>query len=344
MINQPQTWGKYLLTKSENNLLQLLHHHLEEICSRDQIAQALWGNLWLQKYSDWEIDAQIYHLRRKLGKGWQIKTIRNRGYVLISSHKLPAINFRLISPFKLPDFVLPPDSYLTYMNDPGKVRKTLADLFTSLPADFRPLPGNILIIDSYSADNIDALYDWTKKYPELSSAQIFFSHFDDRSLDIHRQRITDIGSENIFPIYDDIRNTRLKPQTFSLIVNDFRLNFNLSHRQNLRSLKNIYDLLIPGGSVLISVVVDARYESPRFGKDQEYAPLNIYRPWTFMAAENLRRNCYPVPYYTKIFTDQKFKIVSEFDLSEGHNWAKQFISPSLSDPPFYRRFLLQKPL
>lgn len=144
-MDQPQNTGDYLLTKSENNLLLLLQNNLGEICSRDQIAKGLWGNLWIDKYSDWEIDAQIYHLRHKLGKSWMIKTVRNRGYALISKNKQPLINNQIISPVKSPDFILPPISYIDYMNNPQKARKTLADLFGSLPAEFSCVPPSTVL-------------------------------------------------------------------------------------------------------------------------------------------------------------------------------------------------------
>lgn len=82
----------------------------------------------------------------------------------------------------------------------------------------------------------------------------------------------------------------------------------------------MHRLLIRKGRVLISVVIDPRNKNNR---------LKI--PWTFMAQEGLRRNCFTVPYYKHLFIQTGFKIVKEFDTEAGKKW----------NPP-YRRFLLTK--
>ena len=70
------------LQQSEAKVLAGLTVKAGQICSRDEIAQSLWGNNWTEEYSDWMIDTLIYRLRHKLAAGYEIKTLRNQGYVL----------------------------------------------------------------------------------------------------------------------------------------------------------------------------------------------------------------------------------------------------------------------
>ena len=58
------------LTASEAKITRLLHQKLGLICSRDEIAQSLWGQNWMEKYSDWCIDTCIHHLKTKLNQSW----------------------------------------------------------------------------------------------------------------------------------------------------------------------------------------------------------------------------------------------------------------------------------
>lgn len=63
-----------VLQASESRVLNLLQSKAGQICSRDEIAQALWGEQWTQKYSDWMIDTLVYRLRRKIGAQAEIIT------------------------------------------------------------------------------------------------------------------------------------------------------------------------------------------------------------------------------------------------------------------------------
>ena len=159
---------------------------------------------------------------------------------------------------------------------------------------------------------------------------------------MHQERAEKMGLSNIHVNYDDIRNSNFKDKFFDVIINDFRLNFNLNDKQNTQAMKNIFRLLKAEGSILISVVVDARYESKRFGADQEKAPTNKDKPWTFAADEGLERKCFPVPYYKRLFKKSGFKIVKEFDIDEGKIWFTKFKHYEETHQPAYRRFLLKK--
>lgn len=297
-----------ILTKSEQKTFDTLLEKSGMICSRDEIAQSVWGNQWLSKYSDWQIDRLIYLLRKKLSSQYKIKTLRNSGYIL---EKKGVIIPQMPKPQAAG--TLPTRDYLEYMNDPKNPRKVLKDLF----AAFGPAPkkaGSILVINSYSLDNIDSANKWVDK-----NCEVYFTNFDESALAIHRNRAQELRLNNFHIIYDDIRDSLLKDGAFDLIINDFRLNFNTSDKQNVQAMQSINRLLTPNGRVLISVVIDPRDKSGR---------LKI--PWTFIAQEDLRRFCFTPTYYERLFVQTGFKIVKEFDTEAGKKW----------NPP-YRRFLLK---
>lgn len=310
---------KVILTKSEQNAFNAMLAKSGSITSRDEIAQAIWGNKWLQKYSDWRIDRLIYLLRHKIPENFKIKTLRNSGYFLVNSEiTIPKTVQEKV------EGTLPTESYLEYMNNPANKRKVLKDLFAALKAKPFKL-NNVLVINSYSFDNVDTI---AKHYPD---SKVYFSNFDSRAIKIHQERIEELKLKNFNAVHDDIRDTIFKDKMFDLVINDFRLNFNTTDSQNVAAIKNIYRITKPNSKVLISVVIDPRYENQRYGTNQENAPTNTHKPWKFVAEENLTRFCFTVPYYKRLFTDNGFKKFQEFDTKNGKIW----------NPP-YRRFILTK--
>jgi len=307
-----------ILTKSEQKAFDILVKKSGIITSRDDIAQAIWGELWLQKYSDWRIDRLIYLLRQKIQSSYKIKTIRNSGYVLFNSE----VDIPHLSENKVQG-IMPTQTYLEYMNNSENPRKVLEDLFNSIKIEGSPK--NIIVINSYSCDNINTMSKYFKK------SHVYFSNFDQRALDIHQERIEKLGLINFYTAHDDIRNSVFKDNYFDLVINDFRINFNTSDSQNIAAMKNMYRISSSNSQALISVVVDPRYESNKFGENQDRAPTNKDKPWTFSAQENLTRFCFTIPYYKRLFKQTGFKIIKEFDIDNGKKW----------NPP-YRRFLLQK--
>jgi len=75
---------KEKISLQEYHLLNTFLKKKGLVLSRDQIAQALWGKDFEEKYSDWAIDQAISKLRSKLEKlgipSSKLQTIRNRGY------------------------------------------------------------------------------------------------------------------------------------------------------------------------------------------------------------------------------------------------------------------------
>lgn len=71
------------LTAQQKLLFDYLHSHPGQVITRDEIAEVVWGNKYLEKYSDWAIDRCISNLKSKLSQTkYQILTLRNRGYLL----------------------------------------------------------------------------------------------------------------------------------------------------------------------------------------------------------------------------------------------------------------------
>jgi len=300
--------NEVILTKSEQRAFDILFQKSDKITSRDEIAQSVWGNSWLEKYSDWQIDRLIYLLRKKIS-GYKIKTLRNSGYILTKD----GINIPEIETSKV-EGTLPTLNYLEYMNNPKNKRKTIRDLFKAM--NFNLKANKILAINSYSYDNIDALY---QKYPK---SLVYFSNFDKRALKLHQDRIENLNIRNFSTVFDDIRNSVFKDNFFDLIINDFRLNFNANNKQNIQALKNMHRILKPNGKVLVSIVIDPRYKDNETRKD---------KPYTFAAEEGLMRKCFTIAYYKKLFTNCGFKIKKEFDIDGGKKWNLK-----------YKRYLLIK--
>lgn len=295
-----------ILTKSEQKTFDILIKKSDLVTSRDEIAQAVWGENWLSKYSDWQIDRLIYLLRKKLPKIYKIKTLRNSGYILTKSK----INIPNLKSKKVKG-TLPTQSYLEYMNNPKNKRRVLKDLFKSIK--LKNKFNNILIINSYSFDNIDAVNK------NVKTKNIYFSNFDKRALKFHQERIENLNLSNFSTVYDDIRNSIFKNNFFDLIINDFRLNFNTSDKQNLLAMKNIYRILSKNGQVIISAVIDSRKKT------------NRNMPWRFKAEENLERLCFTPIYYEKLFKKVGFEKIKEFDQENGKKWN-----------PSYKRYLITK--
>jgi len=54
------------------------------LVTRDQVAEAIWGRHYLEKYSDWSIDKSISILRKKLDalgfRSEYLTTLKKRGF------------------------------------------------------------------------------------------------------------------------------------------------------------------------------------------------------------------------------------------------------------------------
>jgi sulfur carrier protein ThiS len=74
-----------LLTGQELLAWSVLVQSNGSIVSREALAQAAWGKDWESSYTDWALDQLILRLRKKVSKiykGKNIKTIRNKGFIL----------------------------------------------------------------------------------------------------------------------------------------------------------------------------------------------------------------------------------------------------------------------
>ena len=339
--------GEKAFTEEESRIVRALWKEREEIVERDEVAQAIWGENWTEKYSDWGIDAAICRVRKKLTGNFQIVTIKGRGYILASkiapSRAVRRALGRENPVAKIPKSIYPSDEYLSYMNDKSKLRKVYRDLFQALRKEGieLKLPEGVavLAINSYSYDNVDEITEYLRG---VKNKHVYFAHYDKRASDMHEERMSELGvlhEQEV--VHDDIRESRLESGSMELVINDFRLNFNQDDAQNMAAVDNMYRILKKGGKALISTVVDGRYENVRYGEDQEKAPINALRPGSFQADEHLTRKCWSVPYYRQLFERAGFINVIEFDIEEGKRWG----SKSQEDPwngPYYRRWLLEK--
>jgi DNA-binding winged helix-turn-helix (wHTH) protein len=71
------------LSPTEIKIYKYLSENPQELISRDEIAKQMWGNAYLEKYSDWAIDKAISRLRKKVEddeeKNQYIITIKGKG-------------------------------------------------------------------------------------------------------------------------------------------------------------------------------------------------------------------------------------------------------------------------
>jgi hypothetical protein len=75
------------LTELEYRLLLLLYGRLGDICTKDQIAEAVWGTDYMEAVDDARIDKLVSRLRQRIepepGKPQYVVTVRGRGYRLV---------------------------------------------------------------------------------------------------------------------------------------------------------------------------------------------------------------------------------------------------------------------
>lgn len=74
-----------LLSNKQFDFFTLLWEKKDKITSRNEIAQILWGENWVDKYSDWAIDQFVKRTRNRIndrGDKKVIKTVRGKGYTL----------------------------------------------------------------------------------------------------------------------------------------------------------------------------------------------------------------------------------------------------------------------
>ena len=75
-----------LLSNQEERVMRLLASQVDKIVSRDEVAEAIWGKLSMDNYSDWAINQIIRRIRVKIGDIREdkklIETIRGKGFRL----------------------------------------------------------------------------------------------------------------------------------------------------------------------------------------------------------------------------------------------------------------------
>lgn len=75
------------LTSIEREVFDILHEK-KNVVTRENIAQTIWRNEWVSRYSDWAIDQTIHRIREKLDKvkaPYEIVTKKGEGFILVEN-------------------------------------------------------------------------------------------------------------------------------------------------------------------------------------------------------------------------------------------------------------------
>lgn len=70
------------MSYSQRIIWGLLKENSGNIVSKEQIAKVIWGDLWLDKYSEWTIEKQISNIRRKMPSRYELENVYGKGYVV----------------------------------------------------------------------------------------------------------------------------------------------------------------------------------------------------------------------------------------------------------------------
>lgn len=85
---KPQENSSIEFSRKEHTLFSFLKEHINEICEREKIVEAVWPEVEELGVSDWAIDRLVARVRNKLKLQkslCEIQTIKTRGYKLVSS-------------------------------------------------------------------------------------------------------------------------------------------------------------------------------------------------------------------------------------------------------------------
>lgn len=85
-VAEPVSQMSVHFSRKELALYHLLEQHMNEICEREEIIQAVWPEYSEMGISDWAIDRLVARVRVKLRQQeslYEIKTVRTRGYELV---------------------------------------------------------------------------------------------------------------------------------------------------------------------------------------------------------------------------------------------------------------------
>ena len=79
---------RVILSRQERRVFSRLQLHLNTIINREELAEAIWGKEWEDKYSEWAIDKLVQRLRDKILQSrlpFKIMTKRKQGFMMITS-------------------------------------------------------------------------------------------------------------------------------------------------------------------------------------------------------------------------------------------------------------------
>lgn len=85
LVNNPEEEVLKYLTNSESEVLIYFQKNKGKLITKELLAQAIWGNNYLEEYSDWSLDQKISRLRKKMFKYGidpeNLQTIKGKGYI-----------------------------------------------------------------------------------------------------------------------------------------------------------------------------------------------------------------------------------------------------------------------
>lgn len=235
------------------------------------------------------------------------------------------------------------EEYRSHMACPSNPRRVLEHLFDAVGQNeyVNGAIGRLLrnsdcptvcILGSATTDNLTSVIEFVTRERQGREATISLVEMDREAVTTHERAAESLGHRyqniRIHIIEGDMRILSQYVSNVDLVISDMTINFNGSDVQNLVTLGQIRFVLENNGLVLFSCVVDGRYESKKYGANQERASVDPIRPNTFTASGPLRL-AWTVPYYEELlFQEQGFDFIT-FDQAVGKAWK----------PPF-RRYLL----
>lgn len=78
-INPVNVLNQQELTAQELLVYEFLLENFRKIITKEKLAKKIWGNTWVDNYSEQALDKLISRLRKKLDKSFRLTVIRNKG-------------------------------------------------------------------------------------------------------------------------------------------------------------------------------------------------------------------------------------------------------------------------
>ena len=241
--------------------------------------------------------------------------------------------------------------YRDYMTSRPNKKVVLKDLFVAVEKEIsvrqrinmllsKAEPLTIVIVGSATPENIDTIFRAIEPRKNKSD-RIIVLDVDEKTAQQHQTFAKNINKTQINVLQGDMRAIPLPSDSTDLVICDMTINYNKTTIENEVAIGEVRRICKPqrSGGVIFSPVVDAKYDEPMYGTNQENVPADaINTPGEFNALPDgsLKRLCWPLPYYRQLL-GKNFMDIIEFDIEEG---KQRFSEPN--NKVSYRRFWLTK--